>query len=130
MIRRWAYAYFGNLSEYPGSIDNIDDHYIETELSSERGKACGNPTAILHDEEFQLAARAFVHENANRKGEPNLTTERFCKWVNDSFSVVIALETGRQWLHHLGFNIHNHQKGIFFDGHERDDVTAYRAELL
>ena len=62
VVRRWAFAYFGNLSEYPGSLDNIDDHYIETELSSERGKACGNPTAILHDEEFQLAARAFVHE--------------------------------------------------------------------
>jgi hypothetical protein len=29
---------------------------------------------MLHDE-FQLAARAFVHENAYRKGEPILTTE-------------------------------------------------------
>ena len=130
VVRRWAFAYFSNLSQYPGSLDNIDDHYIETELSSERGKACGNPTVILHDEEFQLAARAFVHENAYRKGEPNLTTDRFCKWVNDSFGVVIGLETGRQWLHHLGFSIYNHQKGVFFDGHERDDVTAYRVELL
>ena len=44
--------------------------------------------------------------------------------------VVIALETGRQWLHHLGFSIYNHQKGVFFDGHEQDDVIAYWAELL
>ena len=50
VVRRWAFAYFSNLSQYPGSLDNIDDHYIETELSSERGKACSNPTAILHDE--------------------------------------------------------------------------------
>ena len=77
-------------------------------------KTAGNPTAILHDEEFQLAARAFVHGNAYRKGEPNLTTDGFCKWVNDSFGVVIAHETGRQWLHHLGFSIYNHPKGVFF----------------
>ena len=35
VVRRWAFAYFSNLSQYPGSLDNIDDHYIETELSSE-----------------------------------------------------------------------------------------------
>ena len=75
--------------------------------------------------------RAFVNEKAYRKGKLNLTTDRFCKWVNDSFGVVIALKIGRQWLHHLGFSsIYNHQKGVFFDGHERDDVTVYRAELL
>ena len=93
-------------------------------------KACGNPSAILHDEEFQLVARKFMHENAYRKGEPNLTIERFCKWVKESFDVVITLETGRQWLHRLGFNICNHQKGIFFDGYEHDNITAYRAKLF
>ena len=113
VVQSWAFAYFSTLFQYPGSFDDFDDHYTETELSSERGKACGNLTAILHDKEFQLAAHAFVHENAYRKGEPNLTTERFCKWANDSFSVIIALDTGRQWLHHLGFNICNHQKGVF-----------------
>ena len=130
VIRRWAFSYLTTLSQYPGSLDDIDDQFIEAELSSERGKACGNPTAILHDEEFQLAARTFVRNNAYRKGEPNLTTDMFCKWINDSYSVVISAEMARQWLHHLGFNICNHQKGVFFDGHERDDVTAYREELL
>jgi hypothetical protein len=43
VVRRWAFAYFGNLSEYSGSLDNIDYHYIETELSSERGKSLWQP---------------------------------------------------------------------------------------
>ena len=47
VVGRWAFVYFSNSSQYPGSLDNIDDHYIETELSSEQGKACGNPTAML-----------------------------------------------------------------------------------
>ena len=91
---KWPVVYFSTLPQYPGSLDDIDKLYIETELSSERGKACGNPSAILHDEVFQLATRKLVHENVYRKGEPNLTTERFCKWVKDSFDVIITLETG------------------------------------
>ena len=34
------------------------------------------------------------------------------------------------WLHHLGFNMSDHQKGVFFDGHDREDVIAYRRDLL
>ena len=29
-----------------------------------------------------------------------------------------------------GFNMCNHQKGVFFDGREREDVTSYRKEFL
>ena len=111
VVWRWAFAYFSTLSQYPGSLDDIDNQFVETELSSERVKVCGNPTAILHDEEFQLAAHTFVREHAYRKGELNLTTDMFCKY---SFIVVISLETARQWLHHFGFNMCNHQKGVFF----------------
>ena len=113
VVRRWAFVYFSNLVQHPGSTDDIDLEYLEAELSSERGKGCGNPTAILHDEEFQLAARTYVHSNAYRKGEPNLTTEMFCRWVNDNYSVNITSETARRWLHHLGFNMCDHQKGVF-----------------
>ena len=130
VIRRWACAFYSALDHYPGSISDIDLDFIQTELSSERGKSCGNPDAILHDEEFQLSARKYVRSTAYRKGEPNLTTEMFCKWVFDSFSVEISYETARRWLHYLGFNICNHQKGVFFDSHDREDVTRYRKNLL
>ena len=35
VVRRWAFAYFSTLSQYPGSLEDFDDQYIETELSSE-----------------------------------------------------------------------------------------------
>ena len=54
----------------------------------------------------------------------------FCQWVKESFSVDICTETARCWLHHLGFNISNHQKGVFFDRHERKDVVVYRSDFL
>ena len=56
-VRRWAFSYFTVLNQYPGSLHDLDLEFIETQLSSERGKACGNADSILHDEEFQLSAR-------------------------------------------------------------------------
>ena len=129
VICRWAYAYFTVLlDQYPGSLNNLD--FIQTELSSEWGKACGNPNAILHDEHFQLSTQKYIHSNAYRKGAPNLTTDMFCKWVSNSSSVEISCETACRWIHHFGFDMSNHQKGVFFDGHDREDVVSYHKELL
>ena len=118
VVRRWASALFATLAQYPGSLDDVDDSFIELELSSERGKACGNPTAIIHDEEFCLAAREYIRFNAYRKGEPNLTADMFRAWVSGSYKVDICVDTARTWLHHLGFHQCDHQKGVYFDGHE------------
>ena len=69
VVRRWASALFVTLAQYPGSLDDVDNSFIELELSSERGKACGNPTAIIHDEEFCLAAREHIRSNAYRENQ-------------------------------------------------------------
>jgi hypothetical protein len=114
VVRRWAFSYFTALAQYPGLLNDLDLDFIQTELSSEWGKACGNPDAILHYEELQLSARKYIRSNEYRKGAPNLTIEMFCKWVNDSFSVDISIETTRRWLHYLGFNMNDHRKGFFF----------------
>ena len=130
VVRRWASAFFVTLTEYPGSLDDVDDSFIEMELMSERGKACGNPTAIIHDEEFCLAAREHIRSNAYRKGEPNLTADMFRAWVSETYQVDVCVDTARMWLHHLGFDQCDHQKGVYFDGHEREDVVAYRQDFL
>ena len=59
IVRRWAYAYFTALEQYPGSLNDIYLNFLQTELLSEQGKACGNPDVILHDEDFQLSARKY-----------------------------------------------------------------------
>ena len=83
-----------------------------------------------------MRATAFVRDNASLKGKPNLTAGAFCNWVNEvllpssvlepGFPRTIQVETARKWLHELGFSIINKSKGIYIDGHERDDVVAYR----
>ena len=63
------------------------------ELTSERGKACGNPTAIIRDKEFYLAAREHIRSNAYRKGEPNLTADMFRAWVSETYQVDVCVDT-------------------------------------
>ena len=103
VVRRWAFSYFTALNQYPGSLDDLDLEFIATQLSSERGKACGNADAIIHNEKCQLSAREYIRSNAYRKGAPNLTM--FCKWINDQYDVNVTWETARAWLHFLGFNM-------------------------
>ncbi len=111
-------------------MENIDDDFVETELSSERGHATSNPGSLLYDEEFRLQARQYVHENACKTGEPNMTVKQFHEWVMAKFQVKICEETARFWLHHIGFSQKNHQKGVYFDGHDRQDVSDYREKFV
>ena len=50
--------------------------------------------------------------------------------MNESYEVEVSVNTARRWLHHLGFHQCDYQKGVYFDGHERDDVVTYRQEFL
>ena len=91
---------------------------------------------MWRNEELNKKAREYVRANAHVKGRPNLTSIDFCRWVNETllpnstlepgFPRKIGLETARTWLHHLGFEVLTAKKGIFIDGHERDDVVESR----
>ena len=127
-VRKWAADYHMSLNDIPSH--EIDDDIVETILLSNRGKSVRNPHSIIRNEEFYVEARQYVRENANRKGEPNLTSDMFKVWVNKKYDCSICAETARKWLHTLGFKQANHTKGVYFDGHERDDVVKYRSEFL
>lgn len=42
----------------------------------------------------------------------------------------IRSRTARRWLNRLGYNWQDVKKGVFLDGHEREDVVQYRHEFL
>ena len=82
----------------------------------------------------------FIDGNADVKGKPNLTCIKFSEWVNvdlfpnenlaPGFPRKISVESGWKWMHELGFEVIAKKKGTFVDGHERDDVVAYRNKFL
>ena len=85
-------------------------------------------------------ATQYVRENAFKKGAPYFTARSFCSWVNDDLlpnSTIeaggprrISVEVARRWLHEIGFKVQRVTKGIYYDGHERDDVVDYRKKFL
>jgi len=42
----------------------------------------------------------------------------------------ISEKTADRWLRKLGYQPRVYKKGIYYDGHEREDVIAYRAKYL
>ena len=98
-------------------------------------------TGILwQNEELNKKASTFVRANKAIKGRPNMKVACFARWVNENLPLNHALEPGyprqisqeiaRKWLHELGFCVLDSKKGTYVDGHERQDVTDYRAEFL
>ena len=95
---------------------------------------------VLDDEECRSKAAQWVRSNASVKGKPNMTALKFCNWVNTDLlphtdlppilSQSIKEGTAVKWLHELGFRSQKHKKGIYIDGHERQDVVEYRRIFL
>lgn len=59
-----------------------------------------------------------------------MTLNDFRNWVESSYSVHISIRTAQAWLPNLGFDQKSHYNSVYFDGHERDDVTEYRKEFV
>lgn len=110
--------------------------------SLHKSKRRSHQTHIWDDEECNRKATKYVREHASVKGQPNITNESFCQFVNEDLlpnSTLspdmpreISMSTAYQWLHKLGFEVlSSSKKGIFIDGHEReDDVVADRKDYL
>ena len=50
--------------------------------------------------------------------------------LEPGFPRYISVETARKWLHEMGFEVLAADKGMFFDGHEREDVVKEREKFL
>ena len=128
-VRRWASDVFGGFFFSLSTIDNVTDEVLELELSSGMGR---HPkwVSLISDENFKKDARRFIVDNGYVKGKPNLTLSDFTKWVVKEKGVSISISTASVWLHQMGFTHKQFSKGVYFDGHKRDDVVADRKSYM
>ena len=124
-VRQWTFSY---ITMAPS--EKISDEYIAQELASNRGCHDSHTDSLVDDEEFQPAAREFVLKNAKCNGDCNLTCKMFAEWVQNNYNIAIHNETARQCIQKLGFCWMHHHKGVYFDGHDREDVVTYRKQFL
>ena len=122
-IRTWRSDFYKNGGEF-----------------SESRKGKHSRPYVLDDEECKGKALSWLHEHAYAKGEPVMTSARFAQWVNSDllpyshlppgFPQEITPRTASKWLHALGFRPTPYHKGVYVDGHERQDVIEYRKMYL
>ena len=116
------------------------DFYANHGSFSESRKGKHSRPFVLDDEDCRRQACEWIRQNASLKGKPNMTAAMFTSWVNRELlpnsdlppgcPQVISERTAAKWLNQLGFHPYSLKKGVYIDGHERDDVVQYRKLFL
>ena len=101
-----------------------------------RGRHKGHKTAI-NDEKLRALCLVWIRtDKINKRG---VCAKNFCRFVKQTkffteemkdYTHNISLKTARRWLGKLGLVNRRRGKGLFFDGHEREDVLRDRRAFL
>jgi len=97
----------------------------EAIVISRRGK---NPKTknLLNDSDNYNDIRTWILENYKYTITPHILQRH----VNNVFLPALGIERSICWLKALGWIYSHVKKGIYLDGHERDDVVEYRKVFL
>ncbi len=125
VIRRWAMNVFAEFFGSVSCVEDVDDEDLIKVLSSKRG-CHSKVVSLINDEQFCIKAAKYVRQNGYKKGEPNLTLRQFCTWVEEEQNIMVCEQTASTWLRKLGFSYRQYSKGVYFDGHNREDVVEAR----
>ena len=116
-------------------IMNWTKVYLDTlELPVSRQGKHQKTVSILQDED----AVAKIVEWLRSSSKVNHCPEKLCSWINNELlpEVVgsevrsISVRRVRDLMNSLGYKYGVWKKGVYIDGHEREDVVEYRQEFL
>ena len=141
MVRQWVARWLKSC-ELPSSqrgchqkvVSLLDDPDICTELRSylRTNKWSMNPQKLADFTKNKLLpdeSKKYLHHVVSREMPAGLKKYMELKlFPRIQMKVVrgISLQTARCWLHKEGFRYTVHKKALYFNGHEREDVTEYR----
>ena len=132
IARQW---HEGEGKHFARKVRALARHYqVFEQLPTEKRGGRANALSPLKDERLQLAARQWLM----LQDISQVTLQRFHHALNETIipSLGIGLakplceRTARRWLLKLGWQQTRLRKGVYMDGHERDDVKKYRQEVF
>src|SRR5688572_11714281 len=90
-------------------------------------------TRLIDDEDVANRCKTWIRSQVG-----GVTPKTFQNFVENTLFIEIgitkkksiSLMTATRWLNILGFFYQQHHQGVYYDGHEREDVIAYREEFL
>jgi len=110
-------------------------HYqVFEELPIEKRGGNANARSWLHDESVKNRTMAWLTSQPTGKVTPcglqSAVNTIIFPDLNISPKQPLSLRTARRWLLKLGWRRTVVRKGVYMDGHERDDVVKYRHEVF
>src|SRR5205823_1300010 len=82
---------------------------------------------LIDDEDTANKCKAWIRSQGGSV-TPKIFKEFIEKTLLVQMNIVkktISLATATRWLNILGFFYQQHRQGLYYDGHEREDVIAY-----
>src|SRR6266487_2621305 len=89
---------------------------------------------LIDDEDIALACHQWIQQESGVNG---INSFQFKQYIEDVIlpehmdtRKMISLQMAERWLNILDYRFEHYRKGIYFDGHEQEDVVAYRENFL
>ena len=104
------------------------------ELPAENRGGEKNARSYLHDEAVQSRTRDWLTSQETGKVTPRRLQQALNEVILPDLNIVLksplSVRTARRWLIKLGWRRTVVRKGVYMDGHEREDVVKYRNEVF
>lgn len=131
VAQQWQNDVQGSAVSFARRIRSLATYYqLHEQLPPESRGGYQNARSLLKDEAVRNACRAWL--TSQKIG--TVTPYRFCDGLNSdilpslniSLKKPLCYKTALRWLVKLGWSPTKLKKGVYMDGHERDDVVQYR----
>jgi hypothetical protein len=145
MVRQWVQVWIksrelpkSNRGRHRKVFSLLDDPEVQIELRSymRTNKWSMNPQKLSDFTKNKLLpdeAKKYMHhiiETEMPAGLKRYLEREMFPRIQMKVLKGISLRTARRWLHKEGFKYMAHKKGLYFDGHERDDIIDYRQNVF
>ena len=128
IARQW---HDGEGTYFARQIRILARHYQMHEQLPARNWGGCRGYSIFNDERLQSAALDWLSKLPTGEVSPKRFCEALTKEILPSLGIgkdALSEWTARRWLVKLGWRRTRLKKGVYMDGHERDDVVKYRNE--
>ena len=124
-----------NCEHQARKIRNWADFFLKTQkLPVHRQGAHIKTKSLIHDEDVIRECRGWLRSQR----ADVICGSNFSLWIEEKLHVLLNLpkpivvseSTARRWMHSLGLTYGGFSKGLYHDGHEREDVVQFRHEFL
>ena len=111
-------------------IRDLACHYQKFQQLPPEKRGSSGGRSLFNDERVQRASRAYLTGLCIGDVTPKVfrcaLNERILPSLDYMLEVGLSECTARRWLYKLGWRQTRLKKGVYMDGHERDDVREYR----